>query len=128
MITATRQPVNSFFTSHANGDTVKAGAIKLTGVAYSGETGIKNVEVSTDTGKTWKSARINYPSGGSITELLWSWALWEFDWTATSGKQTLMVRAVDFLGRAQPTDQRDIPWNPLGYNYNVVQKIDVAVE
>lgn len=129
MITATREPVNSFFTSHSGGETIKAGAVKLTGVAYSGETAIERIEVSTDGGKTWAAATILpaavQPGAGQAAYL---WAQWDFNWNATVGKQSLMVRALDALGRSQPTDQRFIPWNPSGYNFNAVQKIDVTVE
>jgi DMSO/TMAO reductase YedYZ molybdopterin-dependent catalytic subunit len=129
MITATRQPVNSFFTSHAGGETIKAGTVKLAGLAYSGETDIERVDVSTDGGKTWVAANLLDPTvkpGAGQAALLWT--QWEYNWAATSGKQSLMVRALDSLGRIQPGDQKLIPWNPSGYNFNAIQKIDVTVE
>ncbi len=129
MITATRQPVNSFFTSHAGGETIKAGTVKLAGIAYAGEVSIERVEVSTDGGKTWAAATLLAPAvkpGPGQAALLRS--QWEINWAATAGKQSLMVRAFDGLGRGQPTEQRLIPWNPSGYNFNAVQKIDITVE
>lgn len=129
MVAATRQPVNSFFTSHAGGETLKAGEILLTGVAYSGETGIDRVEVSVDGGQSWQRATITQPAPGTPpAQALWMWHHWEYRWRATAGKHTLLCRAYDWLGRTQPTNQRDIPWNPLGYNYNAVQTIEVTVE
>ena len=129
MITATRQPVNSFFTSHQGGETLPAGEVRLTGVAYSGETGIDRVEVSIDDGP-WRPARIVQPDPSTTTasQRALSWHHWEFSWQASAGKHVLACRAFDWLGRTQPTEQRDIPWNPLGYNYNAIQRIEVTVQ
>ncbi|MCX8103718.1 MAG: sulfite oxidase [Candidatus Bipolaricaulota bacterium] len=128
MITATRQPVNSFFTSHAGGETIQAGEILLTGIAYSGETGIAQVEVSTDGGQMWRPAQIVRPDASvPIQQRAWMWYHWEFRWQASAGTHTLLCRATDWLGRTQPADQRDVPWNPLGYNYNAIQRITVTV-
>ncbi len=129
MITATRQPVNSFFTSHQGGETLPAGEVRLTGIAYSGETGIDRVEVSIDDGP-WRPARIVQPDPATTTasQRALSWHHWELSWQASAGKHVLACRAFDWLGRTQPTEQRDIPWNPLGYNYNAIQRIEVTVQ
>ncbi|MDW8141160.1 MAG: sulfite oxidase, partial [Candidatus Bipolaricaulota bacterium] len=66
--------------------------------------------------------------GTPPAQAVWMWHHWEYRWRATSGKHTLLCRARDWLGRTQPTHQRDIPWNPLGYNYNAVQSLEVTVE
>lgn len=129
MITATRQPVNSFLTSHAGGETVPAGTVLLTGVAYSGETGIERVEVSVDGGQTWRPATIVRPGPATpLSQAALLWYQWACLWDASPGQYVLQCRAFDWLGRTQPTTQRDIPWNPLGYNYNKVQSITVTVQ
>ncbi len=69
----------------------------LAGVAFAGNRGIRAVEVSVDGGKAWQPARVK-PAMGDHT-----WALWAFEWIpATAGPATLMIRAVDGTGAAQP--------------------------
>lgn len=69
---------------------VASGEVELGGVAYSGDRGIKDVEVSTDDGKTWVKAETKPPLGP------YTWALWAAIWKPTGpGEFTLKVRARD---------------------------------
>jgi len=83
------------------------GEVGLGGVAYGGDRGIKDVEYSTDGGKTWQKAEIK-PALGPFT-----WVLWAAVWTPkTPGEYTLKVRAKDGSGVLQIA--RDEPTLPDG--------------
>jgi DMSO/TMAO reductase YedYZ molybdopterin-dependent catalytic subunit len=70
---------------------------RIHGAAWSGELEVVKVEVSTDAGRTWTAAKL---LGKSVP---FCWRLWELPWRPTSaGKYTLMARATDRRGRAQP--------------------------
>src|SRR4029079_10934517 len=81
------------------GETVSANTtVRVRGAAWACDAEIAKVEVSTDGGKTWNDAKL---LGESKVN---AWRLWELDWQTPSqpGKQTLMARATDSLGRTQP--------------------------
>ncbi|MGH2349511.1 MAG: molybdopterin-dependent oxidoreductase [bacterium] len=66
------------------------GDVELGGVAYAGDRGIKEVEYSTDDGKTWSKAAVK-PALGKFT-----WALWAAVWKpAAAASYVLKVRAKD---------------------------------
>jgi len=66
------------------------GDVELGGVAYAGDRGIKEVEYSTDDGKTWTKAALK-PALGRFTWVLWA-AVWK---PAAAGTYVLKVRAKD---------------------------------
>ena len=85
-------------------EAVRAGqSYRVHGAAWTTEAEITNVEVSTDEGGTWKTARL---LGNSLRN---AWRLWEYDWAvpATPGKTVLMARAVDSEGGTQPPEHHD---------------------
>lgn len=96
---------------------VDAGAVTLTGRAWSGRAPLTEVELSTDDGKTWTTADLG-PSAGR-----YAWHPWTATWQATPGTHTLSARAADAEGR-QPTEQ---PWNTQGMANNMTQRIPVVV-
>lgn len=71
------------------------------GAAWSCESEIVLVEISTDGGTHWNPTTL-----GSHTERH-AWRLWEYNWQVPSraGPITLMVRATDAKGRTQPTER-----------------------
>ena len=83
----------------AQGDKVPVNStVRIHGAAWASDGEIVRVEVSTDGGSTWKEATLLGESKPN------AWRFWEFNWktpTAT-GKQTLVARATDSLGRIQP--------------------------
>jgi DMSO/TMAO reductase YedYZ molybdopterin-dependent catalytic subunit len=82
------------------GRDVPSGEVELGGVAYSGDRGIKDVEVSTDGGKTWTRAGVK-PALGPYT-----WVLWATVWKPTGpGEYTLRVRASDGAGVLQTANE-----------------------
>ncbi len=69
---------------------------ELRGIAFGGDRGIAQVEISTDWGGSWEPARISQP-GTKI-----SWSLWTHTWTpASEGETELIVRATDGAGKPQ---------------------------
>jgi hypothetical protein len=82
------------------------------GVAFAGDRGISRVEVSTDGGVSWSSARIDY-APNRLT-----WALWAFSWRpGAPGRYDLTVRATDGAGQPQPAeDHGPAPAGATGYH------------
>jgi len=79
---------------------IPAGPTEIGGVAFAGDRGIRAVEVSVDSGKTWREAKIvENPSPGGL-----SWVLWKLAWTPVSGAYQLIVRATDGMGEVQTED------------------------
>ena len=81
------------------GEVVPAGKqYRVHGAAWAGEAELAGVEISDDSGATWKSATLlDEPVRNA-------WRFWEFEWTAPDqpGNQTLIARATDSAGRTQP--------------------------
>jgi len=94
--------------------------IVIRGAAWSGDGGsVQEVSVSVDRGRTWKAARLTSPA------TRFGWRLWEFGWTPSSeGHHVLLARARDSKGDVQPLVAE---WNPSGYLWNAVARVDVNV-
>jgi len=83
----------------AAGDVLpKDSEVRIHGAAWTSDAEITEVELSFDDGATWKKAQLP----GKHEEN--AWRLWQFDWRTSNkpGKQTLVARATDSLGRTQP--------------------------
>lgn len=103
------------------GETVPANSnVRVHGAAWTGDGEITKVELSTDGGSTWRSAKLIGESKPG------AWRLWEFDWktAAKPGKATLIARATDSNGRTQPVE-RDLDRGT--YMINHLLPIDVEV-
>jgi DMSO/TMAO reductase YedYZ molybdopterin-dependent catalytic subunit len=74
---------------------------RVHGAAWTGESQVTSVELSTDQGKTWVAAQL---LGASKQ---YAWRLWEYHWRtpAQPGHYTLMARATDARGRTQPSER-----------------------
>jgi sulfane dehydrogenase subunit SoxC len=99
---------------------VEAGACELHGRAWSGESEVVSVDVSTDGGETWAPAEL-----GEATLGRWAWRPWQYVWEAEPGEHELCCRARDAAGNEQPLEP---PWNVGGYKNNAVQRVAVTVE
>jgi sulfite oxidase len=112
--------VKSIIASPANGSAVEIGkSVLMSGAAWSGEAGhVTSVDVSVDRGRTWRPAvlaRDATPFG---------WRLWKFPWTPPGqGSYTVLSRARDTSGDVQPLVEE---WNPSGYLWNVVGRVDLG--
>jgi DMSO/TMAO reductase YedYZ molybdopterin-dependent catalytic subunit len=99
----TNMQVKAEIAKPAQGESVPANfSVRVHGAAWTSDGEIAKVELSTDGGTTWSEAKLLGKSPQN------AWRLWEFDWqtSGVAGKQILVVRATDSLGRTQPT-QRD---------------------
>ncbi|WP_316232149.1 molybdopterin-dependent oxidoreductase [Bradyrhizobium sp. SZCCHNR1051] len=112
-----RFTVRSFITSLADGAKLKAGRAMLRGLAFDGGTGIKQVAVSTDGGKTWTDAKLGKDLGK------YSFREWKLPVKLAAGSHDLKVRATSNSGETQPETLR---WNPAGYLRNVVETVRVT--
>jgi DMSO/TMAO reductase YedYZ molybdopterin-dependent catalytic subunit len=91
----------------------------LTGRSWSGGGAIRQVEVSTDGGASWREARIvgdRHPH---------TWSQWELPWRPERrGPHELMARATDERGVTQAKGQ---PHNTLGYHFSAIVRHPVTV-
>jgi sulfite dehydrogenase len=112
-----RFTVRSFITSVLDGAKVKTGAQTLRGIAFDGGSGIKQVDVSIDDGKTWQPAKLGQDLGK------YSFREWTLPVSLAAGPHVLKVRATANNGKTQP-DQAG--WNPPGYMRNVIEAVRVT--
>jgi hypothetical protein len=90
----------------------------LKGVAFDGGYGIREVQVSSDDGATWKAAQLG-PDLGK-----YSFRVWSAQWTpAHAGDYRLKVRAVNAVGESQGTTPL---WTPAGYLRNVIESVQIT--
>ena len=98
---------------------VETGRSEVVGRAWSGESEISGVDVSTDGGKTWAEAELDDDALGR-----WAWRGWRYVWDAEPGEHELCCRARDAEGNVQPLEPL---WNLGGYMNNAVQRVPVTV-
>ena len=83
----------------------------LAGVAFSGNRGIAQVEVSLDNGATWQEAALKQAMGP------YTWVLWVHDWQGAPGQYTVKVRATDGTGELQTEKETDtLPDGATGWH------------
>jgi hypothetical protein len=116
-------PVRSVITFPADGTRLAAGTKKLDlrGHAWAGDYDIKTVDISTDYGVTWRSAKVGPPAN----KFAWQRFTGSVD-LPTSGYYEIWTRAADTKGVTQPFAAPN--WNPQGYGANPVSRIRVLVE
>lgn len=110
--------VNSIITNVTPGQAVAVGsAFEVRGLAWDSGRGIEGVEVSTDGGRSWRSAALGTDYG--------RFAFRSFSQAFTPverGPMLVMARATSRAGATQPMVL--IP-NPAGYHHNVVQRLAI---
>ena len=105
-----RMPVKSWFNGPgADGESLPPGRHTFHGVAFSGERGVRSVEVSTD-GDAWVVAKLTTPDLGRD-----AWRTFHVPLDLVEGRHTIYCRATDTRGDTQP-DAR--PENERGYGHN----------
>ncbi len=95
------------------GSSIKANQTTfIAGVAFSGNKGISEVDVSTDAGQTWQRAILKQPLSG------FTWVLWELAWQPPkAGSYTVIARAIDLEGNVQdPNEEPPLPDGSSGYH------------
>jgi DMSO/TMAO reductase YedYZ molybdopterin-dependent catalytic subunit len=114
MVPINRMNPRSFITNLASGATVPVGKPTLArGIAFGGDSGVKQVDFSSDGGKSWQAARLGKDAGK------YSFRGWSAHFTpAATGGTTLMARCTNTDGVMQPDRSN---WNPAGFMRNVIE-------
>ena len=112
--------VNSLVTSIHDGHRVRRGQpVEVSGIAWDGGRGIRDVEVSTDGGRSWVLAELGKDLGR------FSFRTFRHVFRPSeAGQAMVMVRAFNARGETQATE---LVFNPAGYHHNVVPHIRVEV-
>jgi sulfite dehydrogenase (cytochrome) subunit A len=114
LVPISKMDVRALFVAPVEGTSVRAGAeCLLQGIAFDGGDGIATVELSADSGRTWKACRLH----GSLGK--YSWRRWSIACVPMAGKQLVMVRATNASGETQPARQ----WNRSGYMRNEIESL-----
>ena len=96
------------------GQKIDAGPTKIAGVAWAQHIGVARVEVRVDDG-AWIDATLSE----DLTDD--AWRLWSVDWTATSGRHNIRVRATDKSGYTQTEEVASVaPDGATGWHTRTV--------
>lgn len=114
-------PVTSAVLVPADRATVAAGALTVSGYAFSGGgREIARVEVSVDGGACWTQAEL-YDRAGP-----WAWTLWRAGVDVRTGPVEVVARAWDESASTQPETSAQV-WNDKGYMNNAWARIRLTV-
>src|SRR5260370_10972145 len=92
-----RMVPRSFITNIKAGDRLRAGVPTLArGIAFGGDSGVAQVDFSSDGGKSWQQAQLGKDEGK------YSFRQWQLSFTPAAGAQALMVRCTSSSGETQP--------------------------
>ena len=101
------------------GARLATGRYSVWGFAWTGQGTIAAVDVSTDDGVNWESAKLESPPKP------FTWVRWSVDWQASNGEYELLARARDDAGNLQPL-QKD-PNRVDGYECNWSEPVRCSV-
>jgi len=115
-----RMVPRSFFTNVTDEMTVKSGAVvPLRGIAFGGDCGVSQVELSVDGGLNWQKTALGRDEG------TYSFRPWSTQITAPeSGARTLQMRCTNTNGEVQPAEPN---WNSGGFMRNPIESVRLAV-
>jgi len=101
LVPVTELQVKSLIARPGRGEVVPAKRpYRIHGAAWTCDSQITQVEVSTDGGRTWNAARLGMRNEQNV------WRFWEYTWANPSpGRHVLMARARDGRGRTQPMER-----------------------
>jgi DMSO/TMAO reductase YedYZ molybdopterin-dependent catalytic subunit len=120
LVATTAVQVKAQIARPALGEVVESNAVyRMHGAAWTGESEIKKVDVSTDGGKSWQEAKLLDRS------VRYGWRLWEYRWQTPgqAGRHTLLARATDQQGHTQPLER-----DPDRRSYMISHVLPVEVE
>jgi hypothetical protein len=115
-----RMVPRSFFTNVKNNTTVKsAEAVPVRGIAFGGDCGVSQVEISADGGQNWRPTKLGRDSGA------YGFRQWTAEIAAPkSGTITLQARCTNTKGEVQPAAPN---WNGGGFMRNVIERVALRV-
>jgi DMSO/TMAO reductase YedYZ molybdopterin-dependent catalytic subunit len=118
MVPITRMSPRSFFTNLQDGAVLRVEQTTIVrGIAFGGDTGLAKVLFSSDAGNHWQEARLGSDHGK------YGFRQWEMPLRLSSrGPHSLMIRAVNTAGAAQP-DRAN--WNGAGFLRSVIESVSV---
>ena len=121
------QEAKSVITSPSGGQVIlDRGYHEITGLAWSGRGKVRRVDVSTDGGRNWRTARLQEPVH---TKALTRFRL---DWQWDGGAALLQSRVIDETGYVQPTIRqlREVRGSRSIYHNNAIQtwRVDATGE
>ena len=92
---------------------------RIHGAAWTGETHVSKVQISTDNGESWADARLLGKAASGC------WVLWAYDWQtpAQPGSLTIMARASDLQGNVQASKH-----DPDLRTYKISHTLPIEVE
>lgn len=119
MVPVQELPVKSLITVPEADSTVSGTPVRIAGFAWAGQADVAQVDVSTDGGRTWTTARLG-PDRARF-----AWRHFEHFWRpAEPASYVALSRATDTAGRVQPI----VPdWNPSGYLWNAIDRVRFTV-
>jgi sulfite oxidase len=110
--------LNADVLSPADGETVAAGPIEVSGYAFAGgERHVARVDISVDRG-AFSQAELLEDLGR------WAWRHWRATLALAPGEHEIVVRAWDSSAATQPEDEAAL-WNPKGYVNNACPRVRV---
>jgi sulfane dehydrogenase subunit SoxC len=112
------QEAKSVITAPSGGQVIlDRGFHEITGLAWSGRGKVKRVDVSTDGGRNWRTARLQEPVH---TKAL---TRFRIDWQWSGGPALLQSRVIDETGYVQPTYRqlREVRGTRSIYHNNAIQ-------
>lgn len=114
----TRMVPRSWITSHADGAKVGRGPVALRGIALGGDSGVAKVELSADSGRSWRAVKLG-PDEGK-----YSFRRFEAELPPLTGAITILPRCTNLAGETQPMTSN---WNGSGYLRAVVEPVRLVV-
>jgi sulfite oxidase len=113
-------PLNSVICEPLDGGRIPAGRVAVRGWAVaSGGKQVARVDLSTDGGRTWKTADLAAGDGA------WTWRFWEASLDLAPGEHEIVCRAFDNAAQTQPEHPSQV-WNFKGYANNAWNRVRVT--
>ncbi len=118
-IPAWRLPVKSWITSPTDSDLpIKAGPVRVQGVAMGGSSAVTRIEVTADGGQHWHTAALTGADFGPF-----AWRLFEITLPLSAGYTKLACRATNAAGQQQP----ELTTDNTGYFVNGWREHQIAL-